>query len=258
MHEKLKEIIAQKQKEVAALKRNGIPETTAEIPPLRDFRKAISKPDRINLISEIKFASPSAGRIKEECDPVEIGVTYEKSGASAISFLTDRLFFKGDINNLPLVKKAVTLPVLRKDFIADEIQVREALVFGADAVLLITRILQATQLKELLQQCRELGLDALTEVHDMADLELSLECGAEIIGINNRDLDTFNVDLAVTERLSGSVPESCVLVSESGIFNASDIKILKGKGINAVLVGSALMSSGDAGEKVKELVEAGI
>ncbi len=257
MHEKLKEIIAQKQKEVADLKRDGIPEVNTEVPPLRDFKAAISKPGRINLISEIKFASPSAGRIKEECDPVEIGITYEKAGASAISFLTDRLFFQGDINNLPIVKNAVTLPMLRKDFIIDEIQVREAIAFGADAVLLIARILQADHLKDLLQQCKELGLSALTEVHDMSDLYMSLECGADIIGINNRDLDTFKVDLAVTDRLAGSVPESCVLVSESGIFNAADINHFKGKGINTVLVGSALMASGEPGKKVKELVEAG-
>ena len=257
MHEKLKEIIAQKHKEVDILRKNGIPEIDIDVPPLRDFKTAISVPGKINLISEIKFASPSAGNIREECDPVEIGLVYEKAGASAISFLTDKLFFQGEIKNLPIVKRAVSLPILRKDFIIDELQVREAVVYGADAVLLIARILTETQLKDLLALCGKVGLSALTEVHDKADLDMAIECGADIIGINNRDLDTFHVDINTTAKLAGLVPESCILVSESGISSGDDIKSLKGKGINTVLVGSALMSSGNPAEKVRELVEAG-
>lgn len=257
MHQKLKEIIEQKHKEVAILKKEGIPDIDCEIPPLRNFKKAISAPGRINLISEIKFASPSAGSIRDACDPVEIGVTYEKAGASAISFLTDRKFFNGDIKNLPPVKRAVSLPVLRKDFIIDEIQIREAAIYGADAVLLIVRILDADRLKDLIKFCSELGLAALTEVHDKKDLDMALECGADIIGINNRDLDTFQVNISTTRELAEHVPESCILVSESGILNSEHIEILKGKGINAVLVGSALMSSGDVEGKARELVEAG-
>lgn len=257
MHQKLKEIIEQKHKEVAVLKKEGIPDIDCEIPPLRNFKKAISAPGRINLISEIKFASPSAGSIRDACDPVEIGVTYEKAGASAISFLTDRKFFNGDIKNLPPVKRAVSLPVLRKDFIIDEIQIREAAIYGADAVLLIVRILDADRLKDLIKFCSELGLAALTEVHDKKDLDMALECGADIIGINNRDLDTFQVNISTTRELAEHVPESCILVSESGILNSEHIEILKGKGINAVLVGSALMSSGDVEGKARELVEAG-
>ena len=257
MHQKLKEIIEQKYKEVAVLKKEGIPDIDCEIPPLRDFKKAISAPGKINLISEIKFASPSAGSIRDACDPVEIGVTYEKAGASAISFLTDRKFFNGDIKNLPPVKRAVSLPVLRKDFIIDEIQIREAAIYGADAVLLIVRILDADRLKDLIKFCSELGLAALTEVHDKKDLDMALECGADIIGINNRDLDTFQVNISTTRELAEHVPESCILVSESGILNSEHIEILKGKGINAVLVGSALMSSGDVEGKARELVEAG-
>ena len=256
MHEKLKEIIEQKHKEVEILKREGMPDPDFEIPPLRDFKKAISVPGRINLISEIKFASPSAGTIKEECDPVEIGLTYEKAGASAISFLTDKMFFQGEIKNLPLVKKAVSLPILRKDFIIDELQVREAAVYGADAVLLIARILTNPQLMDLIGLCKELGLSALTEVHDEKDLDMAVECGADIIGINNRDLDTFHVDINTTGKLAELVPGSCVLVGESGISSGEDIRGLKGK-VNAVLVGSALMSSGDPASKVRELVEAG-
>ncbi|MGD9157525.1 MAG: indole-3-glycerol phosphate synthase TrpC [Desulfobacteraceae bacterium] len=257
MHQKLKEIIKQKHKEVAILKNEGIPEIDIDIPPLRDFKQAISKPGRINLISEIKFASPSAGTIRDECDPVEIGITYEKAGASAISFLTDKMFFQGEIKNLPVVKKAVSLPILRKDFIIDEIQVREAVSYGADAVLLIARILEVAQLKDLIDLCSEKGLAALTEVHDKKDLEMAIDCGADIIGINNRDLDTFHVDINTTGKLATLVPESYVLVGESGISSGEDVSGLKGKGINAVLVGSALMSSGDPESKVRDLVEAG-
>ena len=257
MHQKLKEIIAQKHKEVDILRKEGVQNIDLDVPPLRDFKKAISVPGRINLISEIKFASPSAGTIREECNPVEIGLAYEKAGASAISFLTDKMFFQGEIKNLPFVKKAISLPILRKDFIIDELQVKEAVIYGADAVLLIARILTAQQLKGLIALCKELGLSALTEVHDKADLDIAIECGADIIGINNRDLDTFNVDINMTNELAGHVPESCVLVSESGILTGEHIKNLKGKGINAVLVGSALMASGDIERKVKEFIEAG-
>jgi indole-3-glycerol phosphate synthase len=257
MHQKLKEIIEEKEKEVARLKENGIGSVDGDIPPLRDFRAAISCSGKINLIAEIKFASPSAGTIREKTDPVSIGKIYETSGASAISVLTDKKFFNGDIRNLPVLKRAVSIPILKKDFIIDETQIHEAKTFGADAVLLIARILSSSRLKDLLELCKEYGLSALTEIHDQKDLEQSFECGADIIGINNRDLDTFNVDINTTTNLAGLVPESCVLVSESGIGKAEDIISLEGKGINAVLVGSALMSSGDPGLKTRELVEAG-
>jgi len=257
MHRKLKEIIEQKHKEVDILKRKGIPALDFDVPPLRDFKQAISVPHRINLISEIKFASPSAGTIKEACDPVEIGIIYEKAGASAISFLTDKKFFNGEIKNLPIVKKAVSIPILRKDFIIDDLQVIEAAAYGADAVLLIARILTPKQLKNLIDLCKEQGLSALTEVHDKTDLDMAIECGADIIGINNRDLDTFHVDINTTGKLASLAPESCVLVGESGISSGEDIRGLKGNGINAVLVGSALMSSGNPELKVKELIEAG-
>lgn len=257
MHQKLKEIIEQKHKEVEKLKGEGLSQPDINIPSLRDFKKAISIPGRINLISEIKFASPSAGNIREACNPAEIGLVYEKAGAAAISFLTDKLFFNGDIKNLPIVKNAVTLPILRKDFIIDEIQIREAVLYGADAILLIVRILTESQLRDLITLCREHRLAALTEVHDRNDLDLALKCGADIIGINNRDLDTFHVDISTTKELAQYVPEDLVLVSESGIESSEDIRNLKGKGIHAVLVGSALMLSSDPGKKVKELVEAG-
>jgi indole-3-glycerol phosphate synthase len=258
MHQKLKEIIEHKKREVAILKKEGIPDAYFNVHTLRDFKAAISVPGRINLISEIKFASPSAGTIREQGEPVDIGIIYENAGASAISLLTDNKFFQGDIKNLPPVKKAVSIPILRKDFIIDEIQVREALMYGADAILLIARILSPKQMKDLLDLCKENRLSALTEIHDHKDLEQALECGADIIGINNRNLDTFHVDINTTNNLAGLVPETCVLVSESGIGGAEDINRIKGKGINAVLVGSALMSSGDPGLKARELVTAGV
>ena len=258
MHKKLKEILEQKRIEVARLRKEGLLRIEADIPLIRDFRRAISIPDKINLISEIKFASPSAGTIGNACDPVEIAITYEKAGAAAISFLTDKPFFNGEIKNLPSVKRAVTLPILRKDFIIDEIQVRESLLYGADAILLIARILTEGRLRELIQLAGELGLATLTEIHDMDDLDIALKCGADIIGINNRDLDTFQVDINTTVELARHVPRDHILVSESGIERRNDIVNFRASGINAVLVGSALMSSKDPGEKVRELVGAGV
>jgi len=195
MHSRLKEILAEKRKEVDRLKKRGIsPLRGDDVLPARDFRGAISVPDEIGLIAEIKFASPSAGIIRKKIDPLTIGRMYEEAGAAAISLLTDKKFFQGDLDHLPPLKRAISLPILRKDFIIDEIQVKESSLWGADAILLIARILSGQQLKKLLHTCQELGLAALTEVHDKDDLQKAIECGAEIIGINNRDLDTFKVD----------------------------------------------------------------
>jgi len=258
MHQRLREILEEKHREVARLKRETLREIDDQLPPLRDFVSAISMPDRINLIAEIKFASPSAGMIREETAPEAIGRIYETAGASAISLLTDKTFFHGDLAYLPSLKKAVSIPVLRKDFIIDEIQVREAYHYGADAVLLIARILSAEHLKGLIGLCRELGLTPLTEVHDSQDLQKAIDSEADVIGINNRDLDTFVVDINATFRLAPMVPEGVVLVAESGINNGEDILALKGAGINAVLIGSALMKSDDIVKKTKEMVEAGL
>jgi indole-3-glycerol phosphate synthase len=158
---------------------------------------------------------------------------------------------------MPRLKSAVSLPILRKDFIIDEIQVRESVLYGADAVLLIARILSRQQLKELLGICRKLGLAALTEVHDRDDLEKAIDCGAEIIGINNRDLDTFKVDLNTTIELVPRVADKYIIVSESGIRNGKDIQLLKRSGVQAVLVGTSIMKSDDLAEKTRELVDAG-
>ena len=257
MHNKLIQIIEAKQKEVARLKGVTLWGMDNELPSLRDFKAAISVPGRINLIAEIKFASPSAGLIHEETNPCPIGRIYEDVGAAAISLLTDKEFFNGDLENLPLLKRAVSVPILRKDFIIDEIQVRESYYFGADAILLIARILNVEQLKDLIGLCREMKLTALTEVHDMEDLDKAIECGADVIGINNRDLDTFEVNTNTTLTLAPMMPEDCIVVSESGINNPVDIIKLKGTGINAVLVGSALMKSDDIAARTREMVNAG-
>lgn len=257
MHKKLLEIIEVKKHEVDALKKDGINFTDHDLPPRRDFKGAISVSGRINLIAEIKFASPSAGLIRETIDPCAIGNTYESSGAAAISLLTDKQFFGGNLANLPKLKKAVSIPILRKDFIIDEIQIRQAALHGADAVLLIARILTRQQLNEFTAICKELNLAALTEIHDEDDLEKTIECGADIIGINNRDLDTFKVDINTASRLASMIPENRVIVGESGIESSEDIKMLKDTKINAVLVGSSIMKSNDIKGKVEELVRAG-
>ncbi|MFH1122091.1 MAG: indole-3-glycerol phosphate synthase TrpC [Pseudomonadota bacterium] len=258
MNRILHDIVAEKQKEVRRLKTNGL----AAFPKRsfsagRDFKKAIGEGGGINLIAEIKFASPSEGRICSPLDPLVVGRTYERAGAAALSLITDRTFFQGDLDTLPLVKRAVSLPVLRKDFILDEIQVQETFAYGADALLLIARILSRSQLGTLLTLTRELGMSALTEIHDPEDLEKAVDCGAEIIGINNRNLDTFEVDLQTTFQLAPLVPKACVLVSESGISGPEDIQTLRETEIRAVLVGTAIMKSDDPEKKVSELVRAG-
>lgn len=257
MHPRLAEILEAKKDEVTRLKKHGPVFYDDDLPPPRDFKGAISKPGKINLITEIKFASPSAGLICEKTDPISIGRIYKEEGASAISLLTDKLFFHGELKQLPRLKKAVSLPILRKDFIIDEIQVKESSQYGADAILLIARILPYAQLRDLLEASKNLGISALVEIHDRQDLENALKCDAEIIGINNRDLDSFEVNLNTTLELAPLVPDDCVLISESGIHNRGDIKSLKGTGIRAVLVGSAIMQSKEMAKKTGELVDAG-
>ncbi|MBN2062447.1 MAG: indole-3-glycerol phosphate synthase TrpC [Deltaproteobacteria bacterium] len=257
MHRKLLEIINVKKDEVKKLKRDGIEFNKVDLPPIRNLRKALATPDQVNLIAEIKFASPSAGIIKEWTDPSEIAKGYESAGASAISLLTDEKFFQGKISFLPLLKRSLNIPVLRKDFIIDEVQVRESFVYGADAILLISRILSRQQLKDLIEAGRELGIAQLVEVHDREDIENAVDCGAEIIGINNRDLNSFTVDLNTTYKLAPLIPGDRALVCESGIENGTDIEPLKKIGIDAVLVGSALMKSSDPAKKAEELVKAG-
>ena len=221
----------------------------------RSFRNAIDQgPDALGLIAEVKKASPSAGVIAESFDPVQIAKTYESAGANAISVLTDEPFFQGSLADMTRVRAAVGLPVLRKDFILHEAQIYEASCAGADAILLIVAALEQKELERLLAVATDFQLDVLVEVHTLEEMDRALETEARIIGINNRNLATFQVDLKTTEELSGEVPDGIVLVSESGIKTAEDTRRVLESGCNAILVGETLMRAGDVHATVEELV----
>jgi len=207
-----------------------------------------------NLIAEIKKASPSRGVIREDFDPVEMAEVYEENGAAAISVLTDKKFFQGSINFLPEVRRVTGVPLLRKDFIIDEYQIYESRVYGADALLLIAAVLSREEMDSFLSLSRDLGLDCLVEVHSEEEVRKVLETSAEIIGINNRNLRTFEVDLSTTLRLKRLIPSNKIVVSESGIRSREEVRLLAGEGIAAILVGEALLRSEDVGEKMRELV----
>ena len=227
-----------------------------ELPPTRNFHKAIAK-GKISLIAEIKKASPSAGVIAEKFEPVYLAKTYEESGAAAVSVLTDEKFFQGRLEHLKAAKDSTTIPVLRKDFIIDESQIYESRVAGADAILLIARILSDEQLTSFLDLAHSLKLDCLVEVHDETELERVLKTKTKIIGINNRDLDTFKIDFQTTVKLMDKYPElrERIVVSESGIESADQVRRLKAKGVSAILVGTSLMKSKDIGAKIRELIK---
>jgi indole-3-glycerol phosphate synthase len=257
MHPRLKEILAHKRSEVKTLRKKGLPDTERKgFSSVRDFKNAISKPDGIGLIAEIKFASPSAGVIRERTDPCAIGRMYEASGVSAISLLTDSRFFGGDLTDLPRLKKAVSVPLLRKDFILDEIQVEESFLYGADAILLIARLLSRETLRTLIAASTEFEMTPLIEIHDRDDLEKAVDGGAEMIGINNRDLDTFEVSLQTTLDLAPLIPQGCIKVSESGILGKEEIGLLRSAGIQAALVGTSIMKSQEMTAKLRELASA--
>lgn len=220
----------------------------------RDFKAALAREDRISLIAEIKKASPSAGIIRNDFDPMKIAQTYEKEGADAISVLTDEEFFQGSLVTLSLINEMFSLPLLRKDFIIDPYQIYEARAFGADAILLIVSLLSPDRLLSYLRTAQELGLSALVEVHTEEELHIAIDAGAEIIGINNRNLKSFVVDIDTTLRLLHDFPKNALCVSESGIRTADDIDILRQAGVDAVLIGTAFMKAKDIGAKIKELL----
>ncbi|GIW88133.1 MAG: indole-3-glycerol phosphate synthase [Isosphaeraceae bacterium] len=254
----LDQIVASKRREVAVARaRMPLEELEAqavEAPPVRSFREALVGPGPIRLIAEVKKASPSAGVIREDFDPVAIARAYQASGAACLSVLTDAPYFQGHLSHLARVRAAVVLPVLRKDFLIDEYQVVEARVAGADCVLLIAEILDEERLPRLLARARALGMDALVELHDAEQLDRVLAAGADLVGINNRDLRTFETDLEHTLRLRERVPAEVVLVSESGIRDRRDLERLEAAGVDAVLVGEALMRQGDIGAAVGALL----
>ncbi len=219
-----------------------------------DFKKALSG-EGINIIAEVKKASPSKGVIREDFDPVKIAKSYEKGGAKAISVLTDKKFFQGSPLYLRQIAEVVHLPILRKDFVIDEFQIYGAKALGASSFLLIAAILNESQLKDFIDLGRELGMEPLVETHSEEEVEKALKCGAEIIGVNNRDLKTFNVSLETTLRLLPLIKsENKILVSESGIKGKEDIIKLRNAGVDAFLIGETLMRSKKPEEVLKSWV----
>ncbi|MDO7788497.1 indole-3-glycerol phosphate synthase TrpC [Desulforamulus aquiferis] len=258
----LDRIVEHKRQEVSELlskiKIDDMVNKIGKLPPGRDFRGAISRPGQVGLIAEIKKSSPSKGLLCKDFDHRYLAKIYQNNGASAVSVLTDERFFEGRLEYLSEVHEEIGLPLLRKDFIIDPIQLYQSRIIGADAVLLIVAILSDDELADMLQIAGEIGLQALVEVHTAKELERALAAGANIIGINNRNLHTFDTDLAITSYLMGRYDLSGItVVSESGISNKRHMEFLKNIGVNAALVGEALVRAEDTGERVKELVQGG-
>ena len=254
----LDEIVATKLREVAA-SRSRLPieeleDQAADAPPARDFKGMLEGAGPIRLIAEVKKASPSAGVIRADFEPIAIARTYQSRGAACVSVLTDIPYFQGHLSYLARIRAAIALPLLRKDFILDEYQVVEARLAGADAVLLIAEILDDHGLRTLLNRARSLGMNALVELHDEENLPRVLNSGADLIGVNNRDLRRFVTDLELSLRLRGRVPPGIVFVSESGIKTRADVERLEHAGVDAILVGETFMRADDVGAAVDELL----
>jgi indole-3-glycerol phosphate synthase len=254
----LDEIVTSKRREIEAAKA-ARPEAelraaAERAPAVRDFFQAIAADGPIKLIAEIKKASPSAGLIRADFDPVGIARIYQDHGATCLSVLTDEPFFQGKLEYLEAVRAAVSLPVLRKDFILDRYQLYEARAAGADAALLIAECLDDCNLRALHNECVALGMAPLVELYEPANLPRVLEAGATLIGINNRDLRTFETDLEHTLRLRDKIPDHCLVVAESGIRTHADVERLEAAGIDAILVGESLMAAADIGAAVDALL----
>lgn len=254
----LDRILATKRQEVACAKASvseaEMGRRAADAPPPRDLAAALRTPGAIRLIAEVKKASPSRGVIRPDFDPVAIARVYEAHGAAALSVLTDEAYFQGRLEHLRQVRAVAGIPVLRKDFVIDPYQVFEARAAGADAVLLIAECLDPTALTELHALVRQLGMAPLVEIHRAENLARVVEMGAELIGINNRDLRTFEVDLEHTLGLRAQVPADRILVSESGIRSRADALRLEAAGVHAMLVGESLMRQADIGLAVDRLL----
>jgi indole-3-glycerol phosphate synthase len=249
----LDKIIETKKEEVAQLKKqttvSALKRTIALLEPCRDFRQALISED-CNIIAEVKCASPSRGRLIADFDPVRIAGIYEENGAASISVLTDNKYFTGHNNYLTQIKQNVKLPLLRKDFIIDPLQIYETRAIGSDAILLIVHVLGKT-LAEFILLSRELGLSPLVEVHTAEELDLALAADAEIIGINNRNLDTFVTDIETSCKLRAQISADKIVVAESGIITRADIKSLMQANIHAFLIGEALITAPDIGKKLR-------
>jgi indole-3-glycerol phosphate synthase len=255
MSDKLAEIIATKRREVAALLPRAAHLRAAALlrDEFRGFRSALDLgPGRLAVIAEIKKASPSVGLIDGDFDPIRQAQRYFDGGASCLSVLTDEQYFQGSLGDLTRISAFSPVPLLRKDFTIHEVQIHEAVVAGADAVLLIVAALDDATLRHLYDVAKACQLDVLVEVHDLAEMDRALELGADLIGVNNRNLKTFQVDLATTETLAEEVPDDVLLVSESGIRSPADARRVLAAGANAVLVGEALMRAHDPSREIEE------
>ena len=255
-------------KEIVDVKRHEVERLKVEV-PISDLEKRIEAQtpalnlagtlwgESVRIIAEIKKASPAKGLLRPDFDPVSLATAYAENGAAAISVLTNADHFQGSIQHMEAVRKAVNpraIPVLRKEFIFDPYQVYEARAYGADAILLIVAMLTPEKLRHLLELAKTFWMQCLVEVHDAEELKLALDAGAEIVGINNRDLRTFKTDIEVTERLAPLIASDKVIVSESGIDNRDDVQRVKRAGAHAALVGEALVTATDVGAKLRELV----
>ncbi|MGA2138586.1 MAG: indole-3-glycerol phosphate synthase TrpC [Verrucomicrobiia bacterium] len=256
----LDKIVAEKKLEVAKLRSQAgkLRRAAAARKDFRDFAGALHRDDGVAVIAEVKKASPSASVIQKDFDAIRIARDCDAAGASALSVLTDEKFFQGRVDYLQLIRDAVKLPLLRKDFIINELQIHESVARGADAILLIVGILDDAQLKGFREFAAQMRLAVLVEVHDEAELDRALTSGAEIIGVNNRDLRDFTVSLATTEKLAAKLKRGMcgkyTLVAESGIHTRADVERVARVGTSAILVGESLMRSGDIGAKVRELI----
>lgn len=252
----LDRIVETKKEEVALLKKNsnaaGFEEVIAVLPPCLDFRAAVGG-RACSIIAEVKCASPSRGRLVDHFDPLKIAMTYEQNGAAAISVLTDEKYFCGHKDYLTLIKNSCQIPVLRKDFIVDPLQIYETRAIGADAILLIVRIL-GRKLNDFIMLARNLGLSPLVEIHTKDELDAALAAGAELIGINNRNLDTFVTDINNSRILKTGIPEGRTVVAESAIKTRADIEYLTDAGIRAFLIGEGLVTAPDIGQKLRNFL----
>ncbi len=253
----LDRIIAHKREVVAERKRiSPDPMATAQQRKPRPFGAVLRQENRISVIAEFKKASPSKGVIRDNMEPVDVADIYEANGASAMSVLTDENFFLGHADFLTAIHDRISLPVLRKDFMIDPYQIHEAYAMGADAILLIVSALTDDELVQFQQIARDIGMASLVEVHHEYELNRALDTQARIIGINNRDLTDFSVDLNNSLTLKGRIPEDVITVSESGIHGYKDVETLRNAGFDAILVGESLMRSEDIGAKLRELTGA--
>lgn len=254
----LSKIIEEKKKVIEAAKKklplDKVKERLSKLYIKSSFRRNVSRPHHINLIAELKKASPTRGIIRGDFNPLRIALTYEAQGASALSVITDARFFDGSLDYISQIKGHVSIPILRKDFIIDKYQIYESAYYGAEAILLIANILTQEELNDYLKLVKSLGMDAMVEVHNEEDVEKIVKLQVPIIAINNRDLNTFKVDIGVTQRLIRHIPPNKVIVAESGIRKYEDVMFLKSLGVDAVLIGEAFMEADDIAAKVRDIM----